>query len=100
MVEMKLGVNAASKHADESIQLLTSLMSDSIQFKLAYEYALGPTNRKTLKTLNLLPQAGQILVFVPTYKKNRTQAIWLDYSWHKTLDKLISERFKQWRAED
>ena len=97
LIEMKVGINAASANIEAAKILLTQLMNDSPQFKLAYEYALGPTNKKTLKTLELLPQAGQILVFIPTHKKNMTKAIWMDYHWHDTLDHLINQQFKQWR---
>ena len=99
LIEMKIGINAASSNIDDSKMLLSKLMADSPQFKLAYEYALGPTNKQTLKTLELLPQAGQILVFIPTFKKNLTKAIWMDYRWHNTLDHVISQQFKQWRNQ-
>ena len=99
VVEMNLGINNNSTNTDQAQQLLLKLMSDSAQFKLAYEYAFGPTNRQTLKTLSLLPQAGQVLVFVPTYKKNMQNAIWLDYNWHETLQDIINERFLEWRSQ-
>lgn len=97
LVEMKIGINAASTKVEESKQLLSVLMSDATQFKLAYEHAIGPTNRQTLTTLELLPQAGQILVFIPTYKNNMAKAIWIDYRWHNTLDYIINQQFKLWR---
>ena len=100
LIEMKLGINAESKNVDQALSLMSTLMSDSPQFKLAYEFAIGPTNKKTLKTLSLLPQAGQILVFVPTYKKNMQNVIWMDYYWHETLSEIINEKFLQWRNQD
>lgn len=99
LVEMKIGINTASSRVEESKLFLSKLMTDSPQFKLAYEYAVGPTNKQTLKTLELLPQAGQVLVFIPTYKKNMTKAIWMDYAWHNTLDHIINPQFKQWRSQ-
>ena len=99
LIEMKMGINSTSKNIEDSIVLLAKLMSDSVQFKLAYEYAIGPTNKQTLKTLELLPQAGQVLVFIPTYKKNLTAAIWMDYHWHNTLEHIIDKQFKQWRNQ-
>ncbi len=100
VVEMNLGINSASNNLEESKQLIKTLTSDSAQFKLAYEFAFGPTNKKTLKTLGLLPNAGQVLVFVPTYKKNMRKAIWMDYNWHETLNEVINKRFRQWRNQN
>ena len=98
VIEMNLGINAASTNIDASKQLIKTLMSDSAQFKLSYEFAFGPTNKKTLKTLGLLPNAGQVLVFVPTHKKNMQKAIWMDYNWHETLSEVINKRFSEWRS--
>ena len=99
LVEMKMGINAASLKIEDSKLLLAKLMTDSPQFKLAYEYGVGPTNKQTLKTLELLPQAGQLLVFIPTHKNNLAKAIWMDYAWHNTLDHIINPQFKQWRNQ-
>lgn len=99
LIEMKIGINSTSSKVAQSKSLLTRLMADSSQFKLAYEYAIGPTNKQTLKTLELLPQAGQVLVFIPTYQKNLTEAIWMDYSWHDALDHIISQEFINWRRQ-
>ncbi len=100
VVEMNLGINTASENIEQAKELVHKLMSDSAQFKLSYEYALGPTNKQTLRTLGLLPQAGQVLVFVPTYKKNMQKAIWMDYNWHETLEDIINKRFTKWRSQD
>ena len=100
VVEMNLGINAKSTNIEPAKELINKLMSDSVQFKLSYEYAFGPTNKQTLKTLGLLPQAGQVLVFVPTYKKNMRKAIWMDYNWHQTLEDVINKRFSEWRNQD
>ncbi len=99
LIEMKVGINAASSKIDDAKMFLSTLMTDSPQFKLAYEFAIGPTNKKTLKTLELLPQAGQILVFIPTFNKNLTNAVWMDYRWHDTLDHIINQQFKHWRNQ-
>jgi len=100
VVEMNLGINSASSRHEESKKTLKAIMADSAQFKLAYEYAFGPTNKKTLKTLGLLPNAGQVLVFVPTHTKNMRKAIWMDYNWHETLSEIINKRFKEWRNQE
>jgi len=48
----------------------------------------------------LLPQAGQITVFIPTHKQNMQKAIWMDYQWHQTLSPIITERFNSWRDKN
>ena len=100
MIDMKLAIQKSTLNTKSAEQVVKEFLSDSVQFKLAHQFALSPVRLDTLNDLEKLPQLGQILSYLPTYHKNQKKALWLDHRWHHALKEKINRRFQQWRYDN